>query len=87
MIIFRKISCILILVPFLTFSSGCASYRFGRLPSPYINDHPAPITQKDVSVAVEFLGYSEANYNLDWELKKRKVIAVFIVINNKSTPG
>ncbi|MBU4251755.1 MAG: hypothetical protein KKC39_05600 [Candidatus Omnitrophica bacterium] len=84
MIVFRKILCISIIVPFLAFCSGCASYRFGRLPSPYINDHPAPITQKDVSVAVEFLSYSQADSTFDCEMAKRKVTPVFIAIDNKS---
>jgi len=84
MIVFKKIVCVLIIAPFLALCSGCASYRFGRLPSPYINDHPAPISQKDVSVAVEFLGYTQADSTFDCELTKRKVTPVFIVIDNRS---
>lgn len=84
MIGFKKIICCLVIVPFLALTSGCASYRFGRLPSPYINDHPSPITQKDVSVALEFLNYSQADSTFDCELTKKQVSPVYIVIDNKS---
>lgn len=85
MIIFKKVVCCLVVVSFLALTSGCASYRFGRLPSPYINDHASPITQKDVSVAVEFLNYSQADSTFDCELTKKQVSPVFIVIDNKSS--
>ena len=81
---FRKMICISIIIPFLALASGCASYRFGRLPSPYINDHPTPVTQNGVSVAVEFMGYCQADSTFDCELTKKKVTPVFIVIDNKS---
>ena len=82
--LYKFVSCLLI-IPVLSLCSGCASYRFGRLPSPYINDHPAPITQNGVSAAVEFLNYAKADSTFDCELTKKKVIPVFIVIDNKSS--
>lgn len=85
MVMFKRIMCFLIIIPFLSLTSGCASYRFGRLPSPYINDHPSSVTQKDVSVAVDFLGSSQADSTFDCEMTKRKVSPVFIVIDNKSS--
>lgn len=87
MVGFKKIICCLVIVPFLALTSGCASYRFGRLPSPYINDHPSPITQKDVSVAVNFVNSSQADTTFDCEMTKRKITPVFIVIDNKSNIG
>lgn len=84
MAVFKKIICGLLIVPFLALTSGCASYRMGRLPSPYISDHSAPVTQKDVSVAVEFFNYSQADSTFDCEMTKRKVSPVYIVIDNKS---
>jgi hypothetical protein len=80
---YRILSCLLI-IPVLSLASGCASYRFGRLPSPYINDHPSPVKQKDVTVAVDFLSSSQGDTTLDCELTKRKLSAVYIVIDNKS---
>lgn len=80
---YRIISCLLI-IPVLSLTAGCASYRFGRLPSPYINDHPAPITQNGVSVAIEILNYVKADSTYDCELTKKKVVPVFIVIDNRS---
>ena len=80
---YRIVSCLLI-IPILTLTSGCASYRFGRLPSPYINDHPTPVTQQGVSVATEFLGCTKGDSTFDCELTKKKVTPVFIVIENKS---
>jgi hypothetical protein len=74
----------LIIVPFLSLTSGCATYKFGRLPSPYVYDHPSPITQKNVAVAVEFLNSNQANVTFDCELTKRTISPVFIVIDNKS---
>jgi len=82
-LIYRVISCLLI-IPVLSLTSGCASYRFGRLPSPYINDHSSPVTQKEVSVAAEFMNYTQADSTFDCELTKKKVIPVHIVIDNKS---
>lgn len=82
-LLYRIISCLLI-IPVLSLSAGCASYRFGRLPSPYINDHPAPITKEGVSVAVEFLHFTKADSTFDCELTKKKILPVFIVIDNKS---
>lgn len=82
--IFKKIICLLLIVPFLSLTSGCASYRFGRLPSPYIMDHPNSITQKGVSVAVKFMSSSEADTSFDCEMAPRKINPVFIVIENKS---
>jgi hypothetical protein len=82
-VLMRVVSCLLI-VPLLSLASGCASYRFGRLPSPYINDHPAPIAQQGVSAAVEFLAYAKADSTFDCELTKKRVTPVFIVIENKS---
>lgn len=58
-LLYRVISCLLI-IPILSLTSGCASYRFGRLPSPYIIDQPNAMAQKDVSVAVKFMNASEA---------------------------
>lgn len=84
MAIIKKAICCLVIIPFLALTSGCASYKFGRLPSPYIQDHAAPVTQKDVSMAVKFLNSAEANTTFDCELTKRKVIPVYIVIDNKS---
>ena len=84
MIILKKVICSLLIIPLLSLTSGCASYRFGRLPSPYMNDHPSSVTQKDVSVAVEFLSASQADSTFDCEMTKRKVSPVFIVIDNKS---
>lgn len=80
----KKFICCLLVISVLSFTSGCASYRFGRLPSHYINDHPNPITQKDVSVAVNFLSSTEADTTFDCEMTKRKVTPAFIVIDNKS---
>jgi len=82
-LLYRIISYLLI-IPVLSLTSGCASYRFGRLPSPYINDHPLPVTQKGVSMAVEFLNYTQADSTFDCELTKKKVTPVYIVIDNKS---
>lgn len=81
---FKKILCCLIIIPVLSLTSGCASYRFGRLPSPYINDHPDPVTQENVSVAVKFLSSTEADTTFDSEMTKRKISPVYIVIDNKS---
>lgn len=81
---FKKLVCISVIIPLLALTSGCASYRFGRLPSPYINDYPNPITQKDVSVAVKFMHASEADTTFDCEMTKRKISPVFITIDNKS---
>jgi hypothetical protein len=80
----KKVVCILVIIPFLALSSGCASYRFGRLPSPYIADHPNPMTQKDVSVAVKFLSASEALNTFDCEMNRRNISPIFIAIENKS---
>ncbi len=80
---FRIMSCLLI-IPVLVFTSGCASYKFGRLPSPYIIDHPNSITQKDVSVAVKIFSSSEALSIFDCEMGKRKINPVYIVVDNKS---
>lgn len=82
-LLYRVISCLLI-IPLLSLTSGCASYRFGRLPSPYIADQPNAITQKDVSVAVKFMSSSEAVAIFDCEMNKRNISPVFIVIDNKS---
>ena len=79
----RIISAILI-IPVLLFISGCASYRFGRLPSPYIVDQPTATTQKDVSVAVKFFSASEATSTFDCEMDQRKINPIFITIENKS---
>lgn len=81
---FRKIISLLIIVCLLPYVSGCATYQFGRLPSPYIVDHPSPITQSDVSVAVKFFECSEADSTFDCEICKRKIHPVFITIDNKS---
>lgn len=83
--LFYRVVCCLLIIPLFSLTSGCASYRFGRLPSPYINDHSSPITQKDVSVAVEFLGYSQADSTFDCELTKKQVTPAYIVIDNKSS--
>jgi hypothetical protein len=82
--LYRVISCLLI-IPILSLTSGCASYRFGRLPSPYIIDQPNSITQKDVSVAVKFMSVSEAFTTFDCEMDRRNISPVFIVIENKSS--
>ena len=82
--VFMKIVCWLLIIPVLSLTSGCASYRFGRLPSPYIMDQPGSITQKDVAVAVKFMSCSEAETTFDCEMGKRKINPVFIVIENKS---
>ena len=84
MLVFKKVVCVILIVPLLALCSGCASYRFGRLPSPYIQDHPNPITQKDVSAVAEFLNYAQATSTFDCELIKKQVTPVFIVIENKS---
>lgn len=84
MAILKRIVCLVLIIPFLSLCSGCAAYRFGRLPSPYINDHPSPVTQKDVSVAVEFLGWTQADSTFDCELTKKQIMPVYIVIDNKS---
>jgi len=83
-LLYRVISCFLI-IPLLSLTSGCASYKFGRLPSPYIVDQPNAITQKDVSVAVKFMSSSEALAIFDCEMNKRNISPVFIVIENKSS--
>lgn len=83
-LLYRVISCLLI-IPILSLTSGCASYRFGRLPSPYIIDQPNAITQKDVSVAVKFISSSEALTTFDCEMNKRNISPVFIVIENKGS--
>lgn len=83
-LIYKVLSCLLI-IPVLSLTSGCASYRFGRLPSPYIIDQPNAVTQKDVSVAVKFMSPSEALTTFDCEMNKRSISPVFIVIENKST--
>lgn len=82
--LFYKIVSCLLIIPILSLTSGCASYKFGRLPSPYIMDHPNAITQKGVSVAVKILSSSEALATFDCEMNKRKITPVFIVIDNKS---
>lgn len=79
-----KIISLIVIVPFLSLTSGCASYRFGRLPSPYIIDHPEAMTQKDVSIAVKFMNASEAQSIFDCEMYKRNISPVYIVIENKS---
>ncbi len=81
---FMKIVCCGLIVPVLSLTSGCASYRFGRLPSPYINDQPNPMTQNNVSVAIKILSSSEALATFDCEMAARKINPVFIVIDNKS---
>jgi len=83
-LLYRVISCFLI-IPIFSLTSGCASYRFGRLPSPYIIDQPNATTQGNVSVAVKFLSTSEALATFDCEMNKRKISPVFIVIENKSS--
>jgi len=82
--LFYRIVCCLLIIPILSLTSGCASYRFGRLPSPYIMDHPNSITQNGVSVAVKILNSSEALATFDCEMGPRKINPVFIVIDNKS---
>jgi len=72
---YRIISCLLI-IPIFLLTSGCASYRFGRLPSPYINDHPAPMTKQGVSVATEFFGCAKADSTFDCALTRRKIAPV-----------
>lgn len=84
MLSFKKIVCCLVILPFLVLTSGCASYRFGRLPSSYIIDHPSSITQKNVSVAVKFFNASEAMTTFDCEMNKRNISPVYIVVENKS---
>lgn len=82
--LFYKIICLSLIVPLLSLTSGCASYRFGRLPSPYIIDQPDAVTQQDVSVAVKFINASEALSTFDCEMNRRNISPVFIVIENKS---
>ncbi len=82
-LLYRFVSCLLI-IPVLLLTSGCASYRFGRLPSPYIQDQPNAITQNGVSAAVNFLSVSEALATFDCEMGPRKINPVFIIIDNKS---
>ena len=81
---FKKVVCLLLIICILPHVSGCATYQFGRLPSPYIVDHPNPISQNDVSVAVKFFGCSEADTTFDCEICKRKILPIFIAIENKS---
>lgn len=81
--VFKKIIGILVIVSFSSLTSGCATYKFGRLPSPYIIDYPNSATQKDVSVAVKFLNPIEALSVFDCEMDKRDMAPVFIVIENK----
>lgn len=83
-LLYRAVCCLLI-IPVLSLTSGCASYRFGRLPSPYIIDQPTSMTQKDVSVAVKFMNASEALTTFDCEMNKRNISPVFIIIENKSS--
>lgn len=80
---YRIVSCLLI-IPVLLLTSGCASYRFGRLPSPYIQDQPSAITKNNISVAVKFFSVSEAQATFDCEMCRRKINPVFIIIDNKS---
>ena len=80
----KKVFCSLLIIPVLSYTSGCASYRFGRLPSPYIIDHPNAITQKDVSVAIKIMSSTEALATFDCEMGPKKINPVFIAIDNKS---
>lgn len=82
--LFYRIASCLLIIPILSLTSGCASYRFGRLPSSYIIDQPNAIAQKDVSVAVKIMSCSEALSTFDCEMDKRKINPVFIVVENKS---
>lgn len=82
--VFNRFVCILLVLSFSSLTSGCASYRFGRLPSPYIVDQPNAATQENVSVAVKFLNPTEALATFDCEMNKRNISPVFIVIENKS---
>lgn len=84
MSLFKRLVCILVILSFSSLTSGCASYRFGRLPSPYIIDQPNASTQENVSVAVKFLNSTEALATFDCEMNKRNISPVFIVIENKS---
>lgn len=79
-----KIINLLLIIPVLLFTSGCASYRFGRLPSPYVNDQPNPLTKNDVSVAIKIFNASEAQSVFDCEMAPRKINPMYIVIDNKS---
>jgi len=80
----KNLVCCLIITPFLSLSSGCASYRLGRLPSPHISDYPDSITQKNVSVAIKAIDPFEATDTFGCEMVPRKINPVFIVIDNKS---
>ena len=82
--LFYRIISFLLVIPVLLLTSGCASYRFGRLPSPYVNDHPNPMTQGGVSVAVKYFSTSEALTAFDCDMCPKKINPVFIVIDNKS---
>ncbi len=82
---FRKIVCLVVAFSILTVTSGCASYKFGRLPSPYIIDQPNATTQDSVSVAAKFMDSLEALTIFDCEMNKRNMSPVFIVIENKSS--
>lgn len=85
MLTFKKVVCCLVIVPLLSLSSGCASYRIGRLPSSHINDYPNSIIQKNVSVAIKTIDpYEEAEDTFGCDMAPRKINPVFIVINNKS---
>lgn len=82
--VFKRSVCVLLIFSFSSLVSGCASYRFGRLPSPYIVDQPNATTQENVSVAVKFLNPTEALATFDCEMDKRNISPVFVVIENKS---
>jgi len=85
MVEIKKAVACLIIIPFLAMSSGCASYRFGRLPSPYVIDHPNAISQNDVTIAVKFYNDTESLATFDCEMGKREITPVFITIENKSS--
>ncbi len=82
--LFYRVVCGLLIIPVLALTSGCASYRFGRLPSPYMGDQPNAVTQNDVSVAIKIMSCSEGLAVFDCEMCKRKINPVFIIIENKS---
>ncbi|MBN2483906.1 MAG: hypothetical protein JXD21_06885 [Candidatus Omnitrophica bacterium] len=81
---FKQVVTYFTLLCFVISTSGCASYQFGRLPSPYVIDHPQSITQNDVSVVAQVMNCDKAVTTFDCEMCEKKIQPVFIVIDNKS---
>ncbi len=81
----KRAICLVLCISVLSLTSGCATYKFGRLPSPYVIDQPSSVTQKNVAVAVKFMDSAEALAVFDCEMDKHKISPVFIIIENKSS--